>query len=171
MVDKSWVLVGMMGSGKSSVGRIVAHNAARTFHDTDNLIEKRLGRSIASFFKLYGEEAFRDHETSVLSQLEPGASVVSTGGGIVLRPQNWAELRRLGKTIYLQASADELIRRLQVSRKRRPLLAEDGWEDRIVELLVHREPLYLQADTVVRIDDADAESVAGLVQGALEAVS
>jgi shikimate kinase len=171
MDERSWVLVGMMGSGKSSVGRLVAGHASREFFDTDAMVEQRLGRSITSFFKLYGEEAFRDHESSVLRQLEPGQNVIATGGGIVLRPQNWTDLRRLGKVIYLRATADELVRRLVISRRKRPLISEDGWEAKIVELLAAREPLYNQADAAIEIDGLDAATVAGRVKSALETLT
>ncbi|MFX5268097.1 shikimate kinase, partial [Acinetobacter baumannii] len=89
--------------------------------DTDQILQNRFGRPISTIFKLYGEEAFRGHETSVLKELSPDNAVISTGGGIVLREENWHELRRLGTILYLRASADTLKKRLHYSKRKRPL--------------------------------------------------
>ncbi len=166
-MERTWILVGMMGAGKSSVGRLVAERAERDFNDTDSLLVHRLGRTIPQIFKLYGEQAFRDHETSVLRGLEPGSMVLATGGGTVLRPENWEELRRLGTTVYLNASVPTLIGRLERTRYRRPLLVADDWEDRIAELLEQRQPYYRQADLSVVVDDMSSAETAEKV---LEAV-
>ncbi len=154
-MDRCWILLGMMGAGKSSVGRALAEQSGRTFVDTDLLLQQRLGRSIRQIFQIYGEEAFRDHETNVLRSLEPGPCVVSTGGGIVQREANWQEMRRLGTTIYLEAPLDTLISRLGSSRKKRPLLEVSGWETRVKDILEHRRPLYERAD--LRIDVSGSE--------------
>lgn len=148
----------MMGAGKSSVGRSLAELSGRAFVDTDQLLQNRFGRSITKIFQVYGEEAFREHETSVLRSLEPGATVISTGGGVVLREENWAELRRLGTTVYLEASVETLVARLEASKKKRPLLEVDNWEDRLDELLLARLPLYRQADLTLTLghDGVDA---------------
>lgn len=159
-MERTWILVGMMGAGKSSVGRLVADRALRDFHDTDSLLVHRLGRTIPQIFKLYGEQAFRDHETSVLKGLEPGAMVLATGGGTVLRPENWDELRRLGTTVYLQASVATLIGRLERTRYRRPLLLSDDWEIKIAELLEQRQPFYRQADLSVVVDEMSSTETA-----------
>lgn len=166
-MERTWILVGMMGAGKSSVGRLVAERAERDFNDTDSLLVHRLGRTIPQIFKLYGEQAFRDHETSVLRGLEPGSMVLATGGGTVLRPENWDELRRLGTTVYLNASVPTLVGRLERTRYRRPLLLADDWEDRIAELLEQRQPFYRQADLSVVVDEMSSAETAEKV---LEAV-
>jgi shikimate kinase len=158
-MTQSWILLGMMGAGKSSVGRRLSTITGRRFLDTDQLLQNRLGRSINQIFQLYGEEAFRDHESSILRQLEPGHDIVSTGGGIVLREENWNELRRLGPTIYLRASPETLIDRLQVSKKRRPLLAGEAWDDKLREILNRRVPLYEQADATLDVDQLPIEEV------------
>src|SRR5437868_3400733 len=100
-MERTWVLVGMMGAGKSAVGRALAGLAAREFVDTDQLLQNRFGRPVSQIFQHYGEETFRDHETNILRGLAPGRFVLSTGGGIVLREANWLEMRRLGVVIYL----------------------------------------------------------------------
>ncbi len=167
-MERTWILVGMMGAGKSSIGRLLAERAGRDFADTDTLLVHRLGRPIPQIFRLYGEPAFRDHETSVLRGLEPGPAVLATGGGTVLRAENWDELRRLGTTIYLQASHQTLVGRLERTRYRRPLLLADDWEDRIGAILEGRHPLYLQADLSVTVDGKSLDETTDAI---LQAVS
>lgn len=149
-----------MGAGKSSVGRALAELSGRNFVDTDLLLQTRLGRPIPQIFQIYGEEAFRDHETSILRSLAPSSIVLATGGGIVLREANWTELRRLGTTIYLQASPETLINRLEVSKKKRPLLQVEEWPTRVTDLLQKRVDLYQQADITVTMDGHDVQSAA-----------
>jgi len=160
----------MMGAGKSSVGRLLAERSGRDFADTDTVLIGRLGRTIPQIFRLYGEQAFRDHETSVLRNLQPGRSVLATGGGTVLRDENWNEMRRLGTTLYLQASPATLIGRLERTRYRRPLLLADDWQERIVELLERRRPFYERADHVVNVDDLSTEETAEKVLRVAEGI-
>lgn len=159
----------MMGAGKSSVGRALAILSQRDFMDTDLLLQTRLGRPIPQIFQIYGEDAFRDHETSVLRSLEPGPIVLATGGGIVLRDANWVEMKRLGTTIYLEASRETLIARLEVSKKKRPLLQVEEWPERVSELLERREDLYRKADITVSMDGHDVHSAARQIHSALTA--
>ncbi len=168
-MDRCWILIGMMGAGKSTVGRSLAGLAGREFVDTDLLLQNRFGRPVAQIFEVYGEEAFRGHETSILKGLEPAPIVLATGGGIVTRPQNWFELGRLGHTIYLEASAETLIERLERSKKRRPLLETENWQDRVRSLLEQRQPLYRQAEYIVNVDgialeDAPSRLLANLAE-------
>ena len=150
----------MMGAGKSSVGRAIAELSGRQFIDTDILLQQRLGRPIPQVFQIYGEDAFRDHETSILRSLEPGPSVLSTGGGIVIREDNWTEMKRLGIPIYLRALPETLMSRLEASKKRRPLLEVEDWPIRMKELLSKREDQYLRAEVVVDMDGENVESAA-----------
>ena len=150
----------MMGVGKSAVGRELSKRTGREFVDTDHLLQIRLCRPVTQLFQIYGESAFRDHETSVLRSLEPSSCILSTGGGIVIRDENWTEMHRLGPVVYLNASEDELIHRLATSKKRRPLLEVENWEDRVRNLLVDRELLYRRADMVVHLEGDDIESAA-----------
>lgn len=136
----------MMGSGKSTVGRDLAKLAGRTFVDTDVLLQNRFGRAVSQIFQIYGEEAFRGHETSVLKSLEPGNSVVSTGGGMAMRDENWVEMRRLGLVIFLDVPPDRLVDRLRRSKKKRPLLEVEDWEKRVADLYYQRLPMYQRAD-------------------------
>lgn len=160
MDERAWILIGMMGSGKSTVGRILAERAERRFLDTDQLIVHRLGRPIHQLFAVYGPDAFRDHETSILKGLEPEPVVLATGGGIVLREANWTELRRLGTVIHLDTPVEMLIDRLEKSAKRRPLLEVEDWQERLKTLIEERKPLYERADVVVRIESEDLNQAA-----------
>jgi len=150
----------MMASGKSTVGRELARQSERQFLDTDTLIQSRFGRSITSIFQIYGEDAFRDHETSVLRLLEPSRAVLATGGGLVLRPQNWDEFRRLGTTIFLDVAEEHLYARLANSKRKRPLLAHDDWEERLQVLIKARRPLYEEADVIFPIGPENADFAA-----------
>lgn len=160
MTPSAWILLGMMGSGKSTVGRYLAELSERTFKDTDTLLEHRFGRPVHQIFSLYGEEAFRQHETSILKSLEPGAFVIATGGGIVLRPENWDEIRRIGQTIFMDVPVEILQERLAKSRRRRPLLETEAWEDRLAQMLESRRDLYLQADHQFKVESESLEECA-----------
>jgi shikimate kinase len=170
-MDRAWVLIGMMGAGKTSVGRVLAEQTGREFIDTDSLLQQRLGRSIPQIFQVYGEEAFRDHETSVLRSIPVSPAILSTGGGIVLRPDNWDEMRRIGAVIYLQVPFQILVARLESSKKKRPLLEVDDWQERLQSLLDIREPLYRQADIVVEIDSDDVQLAADRTLAAIQAAA
>lgn len=167
-MDRCWILVGMMGAGKSSVGRALAELSGREFVDTDLLLQHRFGRPVHQIFDLYGEEAFRGHETSVLKGLAPCPVVLATGGGIVAREANWSELNRLGLTVFLDAPADTIIRRLESSKKKRPLLLNDAWPDRVRTLLDQRRPYYERADIRVAVDSEQVTEVAARVLRAIQ---
>lgn len=169
-MDRFWILVGMMASGKSTVGRELARLSQRRFLDTDTLIQTRFGRSVTSIFQVYGEDAFRDHESSVLRELQPEAAVLATGGGIVLRPQNWTELRRLGHIVFLDVEERILYDRLAHSKRKRPLLAHDDWEQRLRALIEARRPLYEQADLVFPLGTENAEVAASRLLSRLVAL-
>jgi len=140
-------LVGMPGSGKSTVGRHLSRRLGLPFVDMDQRLEQQLGCSIRSYFDQHGEAAFREHEAVLLAQLadEPGDMVLSTGGGVVLRPENRATLREgFTHVMYLRASADDIFRRLRHDRTR-PLLQVADPLERLRELYRTRDPLYREA--------------------------
>jgi shikimate kinase len=160
------ILIGLPGSGKSTVGRQLARKLSASFLDSDHVIEQRLGCSIREYFEREGEAAFRDVEEQVIADLAvarpckdmAGASllqgeplVLATGGGTVMREANRAALRAAGQVVYLRASADDLYRRLKHDRHR-PLLQGGDPLQRLRDLYALRDPLYretahLQIDT------------------------
>jgi shikimate kinase len=135
-------LVGMPGSGKSTVGRQLSRRLQLPFFDSDHVIEQRLGCSIREYFAREGEAAFRDVEEQVLAELAQGpTAVVATGGGAVLRAGNRQRLRDAGRVIYLRSSPEELFRRLRHDMQR-PLLQVANPLDKLRELYAQRDPLY-----------------------------
>ena len=150
----------MMGSGKTTVGRILGSRLGVPFKDTDKMLQHTLGRPVHQIFRFYGEDAFRQHETRLLRDLKEEDCVLSTGGGTVIREENWPELRRLGTAVFLDVDLAVLKARLATAKKIRPLLEVPGWEDRLEELLAERRPMYERADIVLRLKDEDAETVA-----------
>ncbi len=147
------VLVGPMGAGKSTIGRLLAAKSGFHFLDTDHVIEARTGADIAWIFDVEGESGFRDREHQVLNELsqEP-QTVVATGGGIVVREENRAILQAMDSVVYLKASIEQLIARTAKDKKR-PLLQVADPKARIQQLLEERDPLYQSvADYVVETD-------------------
>jgi len=139
------VLVGMPGSGKTTVGRQLARRLGLPFFDSDHVIEDRLGCSIRDFFAREGEAAFRDVEAQVLAELARGGNaVLATGGGAVLREENRRALREGGQVIYLRSSPEELHRRLRHDTQR-PLLQVADPLARLRALYAERDPLYREA--------------------------
>ena len=151
-VRENIVLIGFMGSGKSTIGRMVAQRLAFRFVDTDRLIIERAGMPISDIFARDGEAHFRDLETSVLESLANlRHSVISTGGGVVVREGNRTLLREAGFVVVLTAHPDVLFKRVARNTKR-PLLQTKDPRGRMRNLLIERKPLYesiahLQLDT------------------------
>lgn len=138
-------LIGLPGSGKSTIGRHLARVWGLRFVDSDHVIEQRLGDSIKNFFAAHGEAAFRDIETQVLAELlaSPEASVLSTGGGAILRPENRQALHAHSTVFYLQSLPEDIARRLR-NDTTRPLMQGEDPLQRLRELLRVRGPLYLE---------------------------
>ena len=155
-----------MGSGKTSVGRVLADDLGYSFIDTDAMIEEKEGRSISDIFAKDGEQSFRDMETALLKELkvsQPSGAVISTGGGIVLRKENHALLKALGRVVYLKASPEETFRRVKGDTSR-PLLAaedEDALKLKIEDMLKIRGGYYeLAADETYFTDDKTIAEIA-----------
>ena len=157
------VLVGLPGSGKSTIGKMLSRRLGCAFVDSDTVIESRLGCSIRQYFEMEGEDRFRDVEQAVLAELlsnqeaetpitasgeaqqtRKPTSVISTGGGIVLRPANRQVLAAQPCVVYLRATAEELYKRLKHD-KTRPLLQVSDPLKKIGELYTQREPLYRES--------------------------
>jgi shikimate kinase len=139
-------LIGMMGAGKSAVGRPLAEALGYRFLDADDALEQVAGRSIPEIFATDGEAGFRELETAVLGQIASWHSlVVATGGGVVTRPANWGHMRQ-GVVVWLDAPAPLLLQRLRSDPTPRPLLQADDPGARLGELLAQRQPIYAQAD-------------------------
>ncbi len=154
-------LIGLPGSGKSTVGRQLARLLQLPFFDSDHVIEQQLGCSIREYFEREGEERFRDVEESVIDQLTQNPKcILSTGGGVVVRPANRQHLRERGQVVYLNSSPDELFRRLRHD-KSRPLLQVTDPLGRLRELHKLRDPLY--RETAHFIIETGRPSVATLV--------
>lgn len=156
-------LVGMPGSGKSTVGRHVARQLGVEFVDTDHLIEQRIGCSIREYFELHGEPAFRDVEQAVVAEAMamPQVGVLATGGGVVLREANRELLRQRSTVMYLRTTPDDLARRLR-NDTHRPLLQGGGdAARRLRQLFQERDPLYRRAAHFVI--ETQRPSVHGLV--------
>ena len=135
-------LIGLPGSGKSTVGRQLARRLQLPFHDSDHVIEARLGCTIRQFFEREGEDSFRAVESRVIDELTLApAAVLSTGGGAVLLPANRQHLRERGQVVYLKSSPEELFRRLRHDRNR-PLLQGGDPLTRLRDLHAVRDPLY-----------------------------
>lgn len=156
-------LVGMMGAGKSAVGRPLARALGYRFIDADTTVAQTAGCSIPEIFTEAGEEGFRTLETAVLDQLAGWHSlVVATGGGVVTRPVNWGHLHQ-GVVIWLDAPEAMLLERLQADPTPRPLLADPDPAGRLHQLLAERRPLYAQADLHVLQGNESPEGVADRV--------
>jgi shikimate kinase len=163
-------LVGMMGAGKSAVGRPLAEALGYRFIDADTALEEVAGRPIAEIFASDGEEGFRALETAVLNGIASWHSlVVATGGGVVTRPENWGHMRQ-GVVVWLDAPAEELLRRLAADPTPRPLLDTPDPTARLEALLHGRLPLYAQADLRVAQQGGRPAAVALQVLDALPSV-
>lgn len=135
-------LVGLPGSGKSTVGRHLAKRLHVPFLDSDHVIEQRLGCSIREYFDREGEDRFRDIEEAVIDELTAAPSgVLSTGGGAVLRPQNRRHLRDRGTVVYLNSSPEDIYKRLRHDTQR-PLLQVADPLGKLRDLHAARDPLY-----------------------------
>jgi shikimate kinase len=142
-------LIGLPGSGKSTVGRQLSRRLGLPFFDSDHVIEQQLGCSIREFFEREGEDRFRDVEESVLDQLSTKQEgVLSTGGGAVLRPANRRLLRERCQVVYLNSSPDELFKRLRHDVNR-PLLQVADPLNRLRDLHFLRDPLYRETAHLV----------------------
>lgn len=162
-------LVGMPGSGKSTVGRQLARQLGLEFVDSDHVVEDRLGMPIRDWFAQHGEEAFRDVEQAVIDELTQAAGVLlATGGGAVLRPSNRNALHSRCHVFYLRSSPEDLFRRLRHDTQR-PLLQVQDPLKKLRDLYRERDPLYRRtAHFVVEAARPSVQSLASMVMMQLE---
>ena len=153
-------LVGFMGAGKTSVGRIVAEQLHFEFLDTDELIQTRTGRTIADIFARDGEPAFRELERQVVRELsERKSTLISTGGGLPTNPENMQSLKEHALVACLWASPEKIWERVR-NQSHRPLLNDPDPQKKIRDLLAIRAPFYREADVLINTDLRSAREVA-----------
>ena len=167
-VDKNIVLIGFMGTGKSSVGKILAKKLNRTWVDVDHCIEEKEKRKIAEIFEREGEGYFRRLEKDMVKEVAEGTDlIITTGGGVVIDAENVEALRKKGFLIALTATPETIFQRVNGSRHR-PLLKNADKMGEIRRLLEQRRPFYAKADRLFSTDGKTAAQVADAIVDALE---
>ena len=168
VVNRPIVFVGIMGSGKSAVGRTVADRLSLPFHDTDAVLEQSVGLSVAGIFETCGEDAFRKMESEALERLLGGApAVVATGGGAFVSPGNRSIIDRHATSVWIDASIDTLWERVRRNSKR-PLLHVDDPRSELERLLAERRPAYALSKIRVPSDnDTSVQDMADRVVSTL----
>lgn len=168
IVPANIFLIGMMGAGKTSVGRVLAKRLGKDFHDSDHEVVQRTGATVPLIFDIEGEAGFRTRETAVLFDLIQLRNIVlATGGGVVLLEENRALLRRSGCVVYLRATVQELWQRTRHD-KNRPLLQTADPQAKLAELYAVRDPLYIEiADIVIDSSRQSPRNLAGVLESRL----
>jgi shikimate kinase len=168
--SRSIALVGMMGVGKSSIGRRLAARLSIPFTDADAEIEKAAGMSIADIFARHGEAYFRSGEARVIARLlDGGPQVLATGGGAFMNAETRALVKAKGISIWLNAELDVLLRRINKRRSDRPLLATDDPAETLRKLLIERSPAYALADLTIQSRDVAHDAIVADIMAALAA--
>jgi shikimate kinase len=153
--------VGLMGAGKTTIGRQLAKQLNKTFYDSDHEIERRTGVNIPLIFELEGEEGFRKREAVVIESLSHMRNIIlATGGGAVLMQKNRKNLQQNGTVIYLRANVQELWQRTH-NDKNRPLLQSGNSREKLERLFVERDPLYNDIASIVL--DTGGQPVSSIV--------
>ena len=164
---RSIVLVGMMGAGKSSVGRRLASRLGLPFTDADAEIEAAAGMSIPDIFQIHGEAAFRSGEARVIARLlDGGPQVLATGGGAFMNPNTRAAIGSQGVSVWLRADFDVLMRRIK-RRTDRPMLKTDDPPATLKRLMDERYPIYAEADVTVESREVPHNLIVEEILGAL----
>jgi shikimate kinase len=167
--ERSIVLVGLMGCGKSSVGRRLASRLGLGFVDADEEIERVAAKSIVEIFADHGEAYFRDGERRVIARLlSSGPQVLATGGGAFINPDTRAKIRERGVSIWLRAELHVLMRRVS-KRDTRPLLKSGDPEATMRDLMAKRYPIYAEADLTVESRDVPHDVIVNEIIAALKA--
>jgi len=165
-------LTGLSGSGKSTVGPVLAQRLGWSFVDTDRLIEETTGMAVTDIFSTFGEPAFRQHEANMIEHVTTMCRelVVSLGGGAIVNGENRSRLRESGIVVYLKASPRVLAERLENTSESRPLLhaRDNDVTKRLGELLQEREALYEEAQLTIETGDLNAGDVAEKILAKIE---
>jgi shikimate kinase len=165
---RSVVLVGMMGAGKSSIGRRLAATLGIPFVDADTEIEAAAGMTIPEIFARHGEPDFRNGEARVIARLlDNGPSVLATGGGAFMNPDTRAAITAKGVSIWLKAEFDVLARRINKRRNARPMLQTEDPAATLRDLMAARYPTYAEADITVQSRDVSHEIIVAEIVAAL----
>lgn len=162
------ILIGFMGSGKTTVGRRLAERLSYSFCDTDNLLEQKASDTINHIFQVHGEEYFRNMETDLLKELSQNLrnTVISTGGGLPLRKQNASLLKEMGYVVFLKTSKDTTLKRLSGDTTR-PLLKGDELDKKVENLLGIRVPIYENAaHKIIVTDDRTVDEIVAYIMEA-----
>jgi shikimate kinase len=159
-INRNIYLVGMMGAGKTSIGRLLSKRSRRRFYDSDHVIEERTGVTIPTIFDLEGEQSFRDREEAVIAELARLSYIVlATGGGAILRENNRQALCSSGIIVYLRGSVEDLWRRTRKD-KNRPLLLTDNPRQKLAEIYSVRDPIYSSvADIIIETGNPSIQSL------------
>ena len=168
-LDRPVVLVGLMGAGKTTVGRRLARRLELAFKDADAEIESAAGRTVAEIFEDFGEAGFRDGERRVIARLlsDGGPMVLALGGGAFVDADTRALAKDRAVTVWLKADLDTLMERVS-RRDDRPLLRADDPRAVMADLMERRAPFYAEADITVDVDDASHDATASRIVEALE---
>jgi shikimate kinase len=166
--SRSIVLTGMMGVGKSSIGRRLAARLGVPFVDADTEIEKAAGMSIPDIFARHGEADFRSGEARVIARLlESGPQVLASGGGAVMNADTRTAIKARGVSIWLKADIEVLMRRIAKRKHERPMLHTDDPAETLRQLLIVREPVYALADLTVQSREAPHDAIVAEIMKAL----
>jgi shikimate kinase len=157
-MDKNIILIGMSGAGKTTIGLALSYKLKMAFVDMDSYIEKKYGMKISDIFSEFGEDKFREMETEIAKYLSENYknTIISTGGGVVLRPENMDRLKRSGTVIYINRTVENIISTLNAEK--RPLLKENP--ERLYQMREVRHPLYTKyADICIMNSGSFSECV------------
>ena len=158
------ILIGPMGAGKTSIGKKLSSLIKFTFFDTDNLIEEKTGVNIPTIFEHEGEEGFRTRETKILKEISNNTNtVIGTGGGIILLPENRQIIKKMGFVVYLTASIKELVYRTEYD-KNRPLITNENAENQIKNILNERTEYYENTSNItINTDNYDTVKLSKII--------
>ena len=165
MNSKNIFIVGAMGSGKSTIGKLLAKKLQRKFLDTDHEIEVNTNHDISTIFEKFGEDVFREKETEILNKLKDKENhVISTGGGIILKDENINLMKDIGTLVFLDISLETQIKRVKY-RKHRPLLKNSNLEIELKKLKINRDPIYNKiSDYIIEVSSKDKNTIVDEIQ-------